>query len=108
MPLLELYLGWVQLRGQPKRAEGDNERMGAVRSAPSACSAPRKPALPCLLCPFIYLLIYLFMAVLGLHCCVRGFSSCGERGLLFLVVRGLLIAVASLVAEHRLQVHGLQ
>ena len=30
-----------------------------------------------------------------------GFSSCGERGLLFIVVCGLLIAVASLVAEHR-------
>ena len=30
------------------------------------------------------------------------FSSCGERGLLFVAVRGLLIAVASLVAEHGL------
>ena len=30
------------------------------------------------------------------------FSSCGEQGLLFIVVRGLLIAVASLVAEHGL------
>ena len=30
------------------------------------------------------------------------FSSCGERGLLFVVVRGLLIVVASLVAEHGL------
>ena len=46
--------------------------------------------------------IYLFMAVLGLRCCVRAFSSCGERGLLFVAVRGLLIAVASLVAEHGL------
>ena len=44
----------------------------------------------------------LFVAVLGLHCCVRAFSSCGERGLLFVAVRGLLIAVASLVAEHGL------
>ena len=42
------------------------------------------------------------MAVLGLHCCACVFSSCGERGLLFVVVRGLLIAVASLVAEHGL------
>ena len=46
--------------------------------------------------------------MLGLCCCVRAFSSCGERGLLYVVVRGLLdvagrgllIAVASLVAEH--------
>ena len=30
------------------------------------------------------------------------FSGCGERGLLLLVVRGLLIMVASLVAEHGL------
>ena len=42
------------------------------------------------------------MAVLGLCCCVRASSSCGERGLLFIAVRGLLIAVASLVAEHGL------
>ena len=28
------------------------------------------------------------------------FSSCGKRGLLLVAVRGLLIAVASLVAEH--------
>ena len=46
--------------------------------------------------------IYLVLAVLGLRCCVRAFSSCGERGLLFVVVRGLLIAVVSLVAEHGL------
>ena len=48
----------------------------------------------------IYLLIYLFLAALGLHCCPR--ACCGERGLLFSAVRGLLIAVASLAAEHRL------
>ena len=34
-----------------------------------------------------------------LRCCTRAFSSCGERGLLFVAVRRLLIAVASLVAE---------
>ena len=34
--------------------------------------------------------------------------SCSEQGLLFVVVRGHLVAVASLVAEHRLQVRGLQ
>ena len=42
------------------------------------------------------------MAALGLRCCMQAFSGCGERGLLFVAVRGLLIAVASLVAEHRL------
>ena len=52
---------------------------------------------------FIYLFIYLFMAVLGLRFCARAFSSCGKWGPLFIVVRGPLIIAASLVAEHRLQ-----
>ena len=43
------------------------------------------------------------MAVLGLHFCARAFSSCGERGPLFIAVRGPLTIAASLVAEHRLQ-----
>ena len=43
------------------------------------------------------------MAVLGLRFCARAFSSCGERGPLFIPVRGPLIIAASLVAEHRLQ-----
>ena len=51
---------------------------------------------------FIYLFIYLFMAVLGLRCFTWAFSSCGERGLLFIVVRRLLIVVASLVVEQGL------
>ena len=46
--------------------------------------------------------IYLFLAALGFCCCAWAFSSCGERGLLFIEVRGLLIAVASLVVEHGL------
>ena len=51
---------------------------------------------------FIYLFIYLFLAVLGLRCCAWAFSSCGERELLFVAVRGLLIVMVSLVAEHGL------
>ena len=42
-----------------------------------------------------FILFILFLAALGLRCCARAFSSCGERGLLFIVVRTLLIAVAS-------------
>ena len=42
------------------------------------------------------------MAALGLRCCTWAFSSCGEWGLLFVAVRGLLLAVASLVAEQGL------
>ena len=41
------------------------------------------------------------MAVLGLHFCVRAFSSCGKWGPLFIVVHGSLTIVASLVAETR-------
>ena len=51
---------------------------------------------------FNFIFIYLFLAVLGLRCCTWAFSSCGEQGLLFVAVRGLLIAVASFVVEHRL------
>ena len=50
----------------------------------------------------INLFIYLFLAALGLRCCVWAFSSCGEWGLLFIAVCRLLIAVASLVEEHGL------
>ena len=46
--------------------------------------------------------IYLFLAVLGLCCYARAFSSCGERGLLFVALRRLLIVVASLAVEHGL------
>ena len=53
--------------------------------------------------PFIFLkLIYLFLAAWGLCGCAWAFSSCGERGLLFVAVHGLLIAVASLVVERGL------
>ena len=44
----------------------------------------------------IILKFILVLAVLGLRCCVWAFSSCGEQGLLFVVVCGLLIAVTSL------------
>ena len=47
-------------------------------------------------------LIYLSLAAFGLHCCARAFSSCGERGRLFVAVCVLLIVVASLFAEHGL------
>ena len=49
----------------------------------------------------INLFIYLFLAALALCCWAQAFASCGKRGLLFVAVRGLLIAVVFLVAEHR-------
>ena len=58
----------------------------------------------CYLCMYVCMCVcmYVCMAALGLCCCTRAFSSCGEQGLLFIAVRRLLSAVASLVAEHRL------
>ena len=48
-----------------------------------------------------YLFIYLFFGCIGSSLLRVGFlSSCGERGLLFVAVRRLLIEVASLIAEH--------
>ena len=47
-------------------------------------------------CLYNFWLRWVFVAEHGL------FSSSGERGLLFVAVRGCLIAVASLVAEHGL------
>ena len=47
-----------------------------------------------------YLFIYFWLR--WLFVVVRAFPSCGEQELLFLVVGGLLTAVASLVAEHGL------
>ena len=49
-------------------------------------------------CLFFNLFI---LAVLGLCCCTQAFSSCGELGLLFISLCGLLTVVVSL-AEHRL------
>ena len=57
----------------------------------------------CLFKKILLILIYLFLAVLGLRFCERAFSSCGKRGPFFIVVRGPLTIAASLVVEHRLQ-----
>ena len=45
----------------------------------------------------IYLLVYVFVVVLGLHCCAWAFSSCSDWGLLCCDA-GASIVVASLVA----------
>ena len=54
-----------------------------------------------------FLFIYLFILLIyfwlrWVFVAVRAFSSCGERGLLFVAVRGLLIVVAFLAVEHGL------
>ena len=50
--------------------------------------------------------MFTFLLALGLRCWVQTFSGCQELGLIFVAVRGLLTVVASLIAEHRLQVRG--
>ena len=46
-------------------------------------------------CLVFYLFIYLFLAVLGLRFCARAFSSYGQRGPLFIAVRGPFTVAAS-------------
>ena len=48
------------------------------------------------------LLFFIYSWLLSVFVAARAFSSCCERGLLFVAVHGLLTAVASLVAEHGL------
>ena len=67
------------------------------------------------LCPQILWFPFFFfnelitvLLALGLHCCARASSSCSERQLLFVALRGLLIVMSSLVSEYWLQEHGLQ
>lgn len=52
--------------------------------------------------------VVVVLTVLGLSCRTWAFSSCSEQWLLFVVVRGLPIEVASPVVEQGLQAHGLQ
>ena len=46
--------------------------------------------------------IYLFLSVLDLHCCLSFSLAVVSGGYFLVAVRGLLIAVASPDAEHRL------
>ena len=56
----------------------------------------------------LFLFIYLFIFGCIVSSLLHAGFSCSERGLLFVALHGLLIAVASLVAEHGLQACGLQ
>ena len=58
--------------------------------------------LPSSLGKTFYFCIYLFyrLAVLALRCFVQAFSRCSEQRLPFVVLCGVLIMVASLVAKH--------
>ena len=47
--------------------------------------------------PWFLLSFLKFFAGLGLCCCLQAFTSCSEKGLLFVVVHRLLVAMTSLV-----------
>ena len=50
-----------------------------------------------------FVCVFFFLPELGLCSSMQAFSSCGEWGCSLVEVCGLLIAVPSVVAEHRLQ-----
>ena len=56
----------------------------------------------CFVLKFLCVFIYLFLAALALRSYVWVFPGAVSRGHPLVVVQGLLIAMASLVAEHRL------
>ena len=56
---------------------------------------------------FFFFWRFIYFGLCWVFIDMQAFSSCSEQGLLFVAIRGLLIA-ASLVMEHRLWLHGLQ
>ena len=77
-----IFTGWITLRAT-----------NWLRVTDRLCAGPRSPAS-----------LFKKLIICGcaeLRCRPQAFSSCGERGLLSVAARGRLIAVASLVAEHR-------
>ena len=78
---------------------GRSHKQGSKRS-PEA--SRRNAALPILEYMYIYFEVYLFLVALALCHLSWAFPRCGAWGPLFVVINGLLIVVASLVAEYRL------
>ena len=102
-PFVGINSRFVQLAEVSSLALGVGGSQVGPTPTPARLASPSQELLLIILYIYIYInLFVLFLAVLGLCCCTQAFSSCGERGLLFVVARGLLIAVASLVAEHSL------
>ena len=94
------------LWASPPRSSSVPALPGSVRSVlgsgPLGRRTQQQSWLICIFLKNKFTYLFLFLAVLGLRCCVWAFSSCGERRLLFVAVRGLLIVVASFAAEHGL------
>ena len=91
-------------RAQLLRGMWDPPRPGLEPVSPAPAgrlSTTAPPGKPNILSYFLKIVFkFLFFGCFGSCCCTRAFSSCSEWGLLFVAVRGLLIAVASVVAEH--------
>ena len=94
-----LSLSWSYLSGEPFKLGRLAVGVRIVPLLEKLCTLVRMILIHVL----FFFFFNLFLAVLGLHFCARAFSSCGERGPLFIAVRGPLTIAASLVAEHRLQ-----
>ena len=89
-------MGFMQIYHIPKEK--------ASLSVCSLFSFPRISQKPLLMSHQVTcLLIYLFLAALGLHCCTQTFSSCDKRGYFLIKVFGLLTEVASPIAEQALR-----
>ena len=72
-----------------------------VRKFPD--SPPRPNTHAVFLFFFFFLRLYLYLAVLGLRCYMEFSVVVASEGYSIVVVHGLLIAMASLVAQHVLQ-----
>ena len=103
----ELYGGWSVLRLDYSGCHTDLPMIKWHRTINKHCADVNFLVLTlhfaCLRCDFLDNFIYLFIAVLGLLCCCKGFYLVAESGSYSLVVvLRLLIVVASLVTDHRL------
>ena len=86
-------------RGSPETSSSADARGEPLSKARPPRRPPREPR------TFLFVFncyLFIYLAALSLRCSARAFSSRGERGLLFIAVSRLLIAVASLAAEHGL------
>ena len=98
--------------GAPSRPDLELPLRGSCSlylEGPQPCRAvwPQRPWTPGLgVAPSSLSLLFIkdlfIFVVLGLCCCAWVFSSCGELGLVFIVLCGFIVVVASFVGEHRL------
>ena len=89
--------------GLPFPSPGDLRDPGIEPGSPAlqADSLPSEPpGKPVGSLCILFSLMHTFFSAPTLRCCTQTFSSRGEQGLLLVAACGLLIALASLVAEH--------